>query len=64
MPSTLLAPAAHVAPTSGGLATAYSDVSHALFTVLVVMAVICGLLVVLTYLEPRKTTAEPPARAP
>lgn len=62
MLSILLAPAAHLAPTTGGAATAYSDVGQALLTVLAFLAIISVLLIVLTHLEPER--AAPPDRRP
>jgi hypothetical protein len=54
MLSTLLAPTAHLAPTTGGAATAYSDLGKGLLTVLAFIAIISVLLIVLTHLEPER----------
>ncbi|MFZ2012727.1 MAG: hypothetical protein WAV00_02800 [Nocardioides sp.] len=61
--SILLAPTAHLAPVTGGPATAYGDVWLALLTVLAVIAIVCILLVVLTYLEPKTAIPTSPSKA-
>ena len=60
---TVLMPAARlVSSTTGGQVAAQSDVWNGLLTVLAAIAILSVSLVVLTYLEPQKKAARPPAR--
>jgi hypothetical protein len=56
MYSSVFSSSAHAGPTNGGQIGFHDDLWQALFTVLAAIAVLCVLLVVLTYLEPRRAS--------
>jgi hypothetical protein len=51
---SVFSPSAHTRATNGGQLDSYDDLWQAMFTVLAVIVVLCVLLVVLAYIEPRR----------